>query len=403
MYICQAKFQAMMSRKRRKRRKKNCQKIVTVQFIDLPDEIILKVMSNFKGKELLQLGQVSKRIRNISHDNSLWLNVDLSDQKVSTDFVKMILSNGCKYLNLNDSKLVGNVSLRKTSNLLALDLSDCEANTDVGEELLASCNSLKVLYPFGFSLTQKMVDSVCGNGKQLKTLGLDGARTKRKRLEKLLDSCHSLKEVELESFAFSSKMIKSLSYKNHLTLQKVDFAFCRELDIKSIQLIIDNCIEIKEFKLCYSQLSERSLHYLVNNLTTKIEILSLHYQDHLNDAHILGLVGRCKKLSALDLGNTNIKNDSIIGIIDNLKFTLKELSVMHCTLIGYPVLLKLKDMDQLRILQCNEEYSKKLSKKLSNIHINGGEEENLSGSYGKYSAVHEIGRRGFKGRGFATY
>ena len=57
------------------------QKLVTVQFQNLPDEIILKVMSNLSVEELLQWGQVSKRIRNISHDVSLWQEVDIFRKK----------------------------------------------------------------------------------------------------------------------------------------------------------------------------------------------------------------------------------------------------------------------------------------------------------------------------------
>ena len=132
------------------------QKMVTVQFQNLPDEIILKVMSNLTVEELIQWGQVSKRIRNISHDISLWQEVDLFEKKVSTDFVKMILSNECEYLSLSFCKLVGNLSLKKPSNLKGLDLTNCLASTDVGEKLLASCNSLMTLILSEFSLTQKI-------------------------------------------------------------------------------------------------------------------------------------------------------------------------------------------------------------------------------------------------------
>ena len=40
-------------------------------FLDLPDELILKVFSYTETVDLWRCGQVSKRIRNISNDNSL--------------------------------------------------------------------------------------------------------------------------------------------------------------------------------------------------------------------------------------------------------------------------------------------------------------------------------------------
>ena len=136
-----------------------------------------------------------------------------------------------------------------------------------------------------------MVNSVCENGEKLKFLTLDGSKSKTKMLDTLLDSCRSLEDLNLECFSFfSSKRIKSLCFKIHLTLQKVDFSSCYGLNLESIKLIVDNCVEIKDLRLTDSQLSKKSLHYLVNNLTIKIEELSLKWQINLHDSHILNLV-----------------------------------------------------------------------------------------------------------------
>ena len=194
----QVEFQVKMSMKKRQlarlpgleptevQLERKCQTIVPVQFQTLPDEIILKIMSNLSVEKLIQWGQVSKRIRNISHDISLWQNVDLYEKKVSTDFVKMILSNGCKHLNLSYCTLVGNLSLKKPSNLRGLDLTHCLARIDVGEELLASCNSLTTLMLSGFGLSQKMVNRVCEYGKQLNYLTLVGSASKKKKVRKIV-------------------------------------------------------------------------------------------------------------------------------------------------------------------------------------------------------------------------
>lgn len=349
---------------------KKSKKMVAVQFQELPNEIILNIMSNLSIEELIQWGQVSKRIRNISHTTSLWQNVDIFEKKVSTDFVKMIISNGCKYLSLSYCVLVGNLSLKKSSNLRGLDLTSCSARNNVVEKLLASCNSLATLILTDFGLTQKMVKSACESGNQLKFLTLDGTKSKMKMLDKLLDSCHSLEGLVLECFSFSTKRIKSLCSKNHLTLQKVDFTSCYGLNLKSVKLIVDNCVEIKDLRLLDSQLSKNSLQYLVNNLTIKIEVLSLKWQANLDDAHILDLVARCKNLSVLDLESTSISDNSITAIIENLKVTLKELCVVNCKNIGHSVLMQLSEMDQLRVLECDEVHSEKLKKQPSNLEIN---------------------------------
>ena len=150
----------------------------------------------------------------------------------------------------------------------------------------------------------------------------------------------------------------------------MDFSSCYGLNLESVKLIVDNCVEIKDLRLPDSQLSENSLHYLVNNLTTKIEMLSLKVQINLNDAHILDLVERCKNLSVLDLESTSINDNSITGIINNLKLTLKELCVANCINISYSVLKELLEMDQLRVLECDKVHTEKLRKQSSNLEIN---------------------------------
>ena len=110
---------------------------------DLPDEVILRVFSNLKAKNLIQCGQVSKRIRTISCDISLWQILDFSDMKLSTQLVKIILNRGCMDLDLNSAELNGNLYMEKTSQLRKLDLSYCKTTPEVVENLLASCHSLQ--------------------------------------------------------------------------------------------------------------------------------------------------------------------------------------------------------------------------------------------------------------------
>ena len=53
------------------------QKMSETSFEDLPDEIILKVFKNLEISDLICCGQLSKRIRTISHDESLWQKINL--------------------------------------------------------------------------------------------------------------------------------------------------------------------------------------------------------------------------------------------------------------------------------------------------------------------------------------
>ena len=122
----------------------------------LPDEIILKVMSYLETRVVLQCGQVSNRIRAISRDELLWQKINLANStplgyyqkrpiSYSTDFLEMILNNGCKYLNLHGTKLNGTLNLKKSNQLRYLDLSGARTTPIILEEILDSCNSLEKL------------------------------------------------------------------------------------------------------------------------------------------------------------------------------------------------------------------------------------------------------------------
>ena len=78
----------------------------TKKWQDLPDELLLKILSYFEVKDLISCGQVSKRTRNISQDHSLYVTTNLENKIVKIELLEMILSKGCKILDLSNSDIV---------------------------------------------------------------------------------------------------------------------------------------------------------------------------------------------------------------------------------------------------------------------------------------------------------
>ena len=183
---------------------------------DLPDEITLKIIYFLNIKDLVKFGRVSKRMRRIRSDQSVWQKINLSKCSterrgyyidIPTDLVKMVIENGCKYLSLSYMKLgpasmgsEGDLHLDGSSSLIYLDLDNCEANVKTFEEILASCHSLRKL-----SMSSKW---------QTKSL--------------------------------TSNMIRSIWYQNGHTLQTLNLSYCDGLDLESIQKITKNCLELKK-------------------------------------------------------------------------------------------------------------------------------------------------------------
>ena len=75
-------------------------KLSFFQLEDLPNEILLNIFSWLDIKGVLQCGQVSRRLRAISNDQSLWLNLNIFQREVHYGFIEKAVQNGCEYLNL---------------------------------------------------------------------------------------------------------------------------------------------------------------------------------------------------------------------------------------------------------------------------------------------------------------
>ena len=142
----------------------------SIRFEDFPAEILLKILNFLEINGLLKCSQTSRRIRVICYDESLWQTINLSKKKVPTEFLKKVVSHGCKSLNLNEATLVGTLKLKNESQFTHLDLSGCSAMSHVFEELLKSCQYLQKLtftQPLNFNTLSAMTSQ---NGKTLQVL-----------------------------------------------------------------------------------------------------------------------------------------------------------------------------------------------------------------------------------------
>ena len=250
----------------------NDTKVNYSQLENLPIEILLKifVFINPKIKELLLFGQVSRRIRSIAHDHSLWQNVNLFPKRiVPTGLLQLILENGCKRINTS-SQIVGTLTLNQESQL----------------EFLNSWN------------------------------------TNPRVLTVLLASCHSLEQLHLRNVILNQEMISSICYQNGQTLKVLKLAHCNyfsdnTMDNVWIQLIIDNCVELSVLDLIDTKVSEESIEYMANNLTPTISKLWLTSGIKSRDKcmqMINILENRCKNLTELKLSMSRWNIGPFTGI-----------------------------------------------------------------------------------------
>ena len=270
----------------------------TLSLDDVPDEVILRVFSNLEIKDFIRCGQVSKRIRAISQDQSLWLRLDLYKNKsVAPGFLEYIINNGCKYLGLGLAQIaqIDGESLKcNPSQLKCLDLSFCRGSLQVFDDLLSSCHSLEKLA--------------------------------------LTSQCQILQNKDL---------VKTMCHQFGTSLQVLDVSNCYRpnmeiIDLEMIQLLIGSFSQLKEVNFGNTYLSEESLDYVCNNLSENVVKLGLCNQEKLMDKHVTTLVNRCNKLTSLDLENCcSISKISTTNIIECLKSSLEELVLRRSLYTGF--------------------------------------------------------------------
>ena len=300
--------------------------LATLRLEDLPDELIVKVFSFLETRDLICLGQLSIRIRAISHDEQFWQKINLSyidmkilnrDAKIPARFLKIAIKNGCKYLSLFPNQIDGNLGLDQASTLIYLKLRK--------PPVIYGQKSTKDYF------TQCSVSE-----------------------EELLLSCHSLQKLSMNSVTHTQ--ITTICNQNGKTLQILDLNGCKiagswELKLQPIQVIVRNCTNLKEVNFDSTILSDEAIEYLVENITPSIELLSLNYVEGLYDDHIEILVNRCRELKTLNLAHTlAITSGSLNAIIENLKPSLERLDISEARLIDPVNLLDLRAMPKLQIL-----------------------------------------------------
>ena len=289
------------------------QKLSFFYFEGLPDEILLKIFSLLDIKGVLQCGQVSKRLRDISNDHSLWSMLNLSGRQVPYGFIEKAVKNGCEYLNLGVSFVHGGGG-KKTGDpwkLKYLEMSQSdeqdECAQEVPEGVLQNCHFLQKLAVDNLTLYSREIEQICQNGKTLRVLSLQG--------------CNIEFDVQIDLF----------------------------------QKLFTTCSQLTELNCNYTLLQQTNKNKyphvcaLVNNLTPNILKLSLGNQKDVEDEHVNTLVQRCNKITELDLSGTSITNDSIESIVKHLT-SLEKLDV-DFTNIDVPSILQLKSIPTLKILR----------------------------------------------------
>ena len=296
-----------------------CLKVATKTLEDLSDEIQLKIFSHLHIKDLISCSQVSKRTRRISRDESLWEKVNLCGKIIPANFLKFILENGSKYINLAFSEIRGGLILFENGESMSsgkykvkyLNLANCAANYGVIEELIASCQSLEKL--------------------SLKNMGAMGSNKITMRRYVIPKTLNNLNPQKLKTLDLSS-----LNGIDHQCIQHI---------LKSETLTEISFRDIK--KLGYFK---EWIEYVVNNLPINLEKISLGGLESLENEHVIKLVKKHKNLKQLELHGSPVENEALESIIEHAHNLEKlDVSFTRIGLFDYTKFLAVNSMPNLKV------------------------------------------------------
>lgn len=279
---------------------------------DLPEEIILKIFSQLALKDLFNCMVLSKRIRNIAHDDSLWekLNLVHNYKPMPATLFPQILAKGCKYLSVN---------------------SCCPYSTG---ESLSFENNYKLKYL-----------SVIRPSKELLINVLPDLMASSFSLEKLSVRPNPF---EIKPIMFGNRNIYSKFFKciiqNSKTLRVLDLAGVN-LSLESVKHIFTLCQELTELNL--NVLDDKSMDFLCKNLTSKIEKIDIG--SNLRVDQLTVLLRRCNKISELSINCTCLSDDSVSTIVENLSQSLVKLEI-DMDEFSFSKILELAAMPKLQVL-----------------------------------------------------
>ena len=206
--------------------------VEATKFEDLPDEITLKILSHLGIIDLYRCMAVNRKIRAIANDESLWQKLHLS-AGFPAEVLKQIIDRGCQYMSLyhcvikkGDVRFEDNFKLKYLS--LQRSFKVPNDNFDILKNLAASCYNLEKFSIYSWNNQSQVFHDmifkcIIQNSSKLKVLNLD-------------ECC---------------------------------------LDFPSVRFIFTLCTELVELGIFNVQLSKKSLDFMCENITNRIQKIDL--------------------------------------------------------------------------------------------------------------------------------
>ncbi|CAF3396002.1 unnamed protein product [Rotaria sp. Silwood1] len=271
-----------------------------LNFCQLPDEIILIILSYLNKTSLVAFIQTCRRNRAIGYHPSLWRRIDMSYRRVDIEQINSLLQRGTMTLKMYQTTIQDStLTYIEPSALCHLDLTSAILPTELLINLLSSCNSLR--------------------------------------------------KLSLESLPLNYKIIEKIVL--HEQLDTLNLAMCTGLTFECCQLITNKLSLLRCLNIAWTELTSESVKYICETISRCIEELNISGQRYnLTDDYIQLLVRRALRLRVLDISDSVLITDQSIIALRQHSRLLAHLSASRCYLLTPAALITLKLLPAFTIL-----------------------------------------------------
>jgi len=257
---------------------------------DLPDALLLHVLSYLPVKERCCSGRVCRRWRNIVADNSLWRHVDLLSYHLDLNRMWKILrahfSSCLKTMKIRGFAHTGTTRKRKKSSI----------SDSMLKELSNRCPNLTVLHLQDCKTENISVENIPSTVKELSISKSSWKPRWLKDQQKYLTNINSLiltRTVRIDRFDLQD--IAQIT-----ELRKLDLSGCYRIKDDDIEVVAKYLVKLEILNLSFTHIDDLGVHHIARNLKNLKE-LYLRSCD-LSDGMLANLI-ICPHLKVLDISD----------------------------------------------------------------------------------------------------
>ncbi|XP_065323422.1 S-phase kinase-associated protein 2-like isoform X3 [Gordionus sp. m RMFG-2023] len=256
----------------------------------LSDEIIIAIFNWLPKTFLCKISLVCHRFYILSHDESLWQSIDLSNKKLSISTIIHLIHVGLKIIKLSHTEITEKIDYLPLLN----------------QEIFVNTNKIN----------------------KITHLDLSFSSISSKILNNILENQISITHLSLEDLKLDEEITNLYTKYN---LQILNLSRCQNLSFNIIQRILLASDRIVELNLAWTNLNTEDLQNICRYLPKSLIKLNLSgNRETLNDEDIKVITENCINIQELDLSDCNqLSDSSIVYITKNLQ-NLKILALSRC-------------------------------------------------------------------------